>query len=185
MPPPAAPRRGGPCRIGVGSNEGVGSSQTYQIARDLSRTDLPRQIKIGSHDRRSATSTGASRWRASSFLNGARFAHLMLSPAWIALIIAGLLEIAWAFMMKQSAGFTRIGWTVAMFVTMLGSFFLLARAMRDLPLGTTYAIWTGIGAVGAAIVGIIVLGEPRTPLRILCIALIIGGIAGLKVTSSA
>lgn len=107
----------------------------------------------------------------------------MTYAAWLALGIAGLLEVVWATSMKYSNGFTRLWPSVVTVVTMLASFLLLAQAMRVLPLGTAYAVWTGIGAVGAAIVGIVVLGEPRTALRIAFIAMIVGGIAGLKATS--
>ena len=78
---------------------------------------------------------------------------------WVLLVLAGLLEIVWAFAMKLSEGFTRPLPTAIMTVTMLGSFFLLAAAMRSLPLGTAYTVWTGIGAVGAFLVGIVALGE--------------------------
>lgn len=106
-----------------------------------------------------------------------------VSP-WLLLTIAGLFEVVWATLMKKSDGFTRLGYTIATFATMLVSFLLLAQAMRALPLGTAYAVWTGIGAVGAALVGIVFLNEPRTALRFFFIAAIIGGIAGLKATSA-
>ena len=104
--------------------------------------------------------------------------------AWLALGIAGLLEIVWATSMKYSQGFTRLGPSIVTIMTMLASFLLLSQSMRILPLGTAYAVWTGIGAVGAAIVGILLLGEPRTVPRLLFIAMIIAGIAGLKATSA-
>ena len=102
---------------------------------------------------------------------------------WTVLFLAGLLEVAWAAGLKQSAGFTRLWPSVFTLVTMAGSFLLLAYAMRSLPLGTAYAVWTGIGTVGAAILGIMMFGEAATPARILCIGLILAGIAGLKLTS--
>ena len=102
---------------------------------------------------------------------------------WALLFLAGLLEVAWATGLKQSAGFTRLWPSVFTLVTMAGSFLLLAYAMRSLPLGTAYAVWTGIGTVGAAILGIMMFGEAATPARILCIGLILAGIAGLKLTS--
>lgn len=102
---------------------------------------------------------------------------------WIMLFFAGLLEVAWATGLKQSEGFTRLGPTLYTLVTMAGSFALLAFAMRSLPLGTAYAVWTGIGTVGAAILGIVMFGEAVTVARLLCIALIVLGIAGLKLTS--
>lgn len=102
---------------------------------------------------------------------------------WIYLVIAGLLEIAWAFLMKQSEGFTRLGPSIATLVTMAASFALLSLAMKSLPLGTAYTIWTGIGAVGAFIVGIVVLGEQASPMRIAAAALIVGGLVLMKLSS--
>ncbi|WP_037307095.1 DMT family transporter [Ruegeria halocynthiae] len=99
---------------------------------------------------------------------------------WILLLFAGLLEIVWAVAMKQSAGFTRMWPTTIMGVSMVGSFGLLALAMRDLPLGTAYTIWTGIGAVGAFLVGIMLLGEAITPMRIFAATLILAGLITMK-----
>ena len=103
---------------------------------------------------------------------------------WIYLIFAGLLEIVWAFFMKKSAGFTLIVPSTITVVTMIASFILLSVAMRSLPLGTAYPIWTGIGAVGAFVVGIIVLGEAVTPMRLVAALLIVAGIILMKVSSS-
>ena len=103
--------------------------------------------------------------------------------AWIYLGIAGLLEVLWATTMKQSEGFTRLWPTIFTAVAMAGSVWLLAIAMRTLPLGTAYAIWTGIGAVGAFVVGIILMGEAATFGRIASVALIITGMIGLKLSS--
>jgi quaternary ammonium compound-resistance protein SugE len=105
--------------------------------------------------------------------------------AWFVLIIAGLFEVLWAFTMKQSEGFTRLMPTLITFVAMAISFALLSWAMRSLPLGTAYTIWTGIGAVGAFVVGIAVLGEPASALRILAAVLIVSGLVLMKMTSSA
>ena len=103
--------------------------------------------------------------------------------AWLALVVAGLLEIVWAYSMKLSHGFTRPAPTVVTLVAMVASFALLAHAMRFLPLGTAYTIWTGIGAVGAFVVGILVLNEPANFLRVLAAAMIIGGLVLMKVSS--
>lgn len=103
--------------------------------------------------------------------------------AWIILVLAGLLEIGWAIGLKYSAGFTRLVPSVLTAVSMLGSVVMLGLALRTLPLGTAYAIWTGIGTVGTAIFGIMVLGEPASAARIACIALIVSGILGLKLLS--
>ena len=104
--------------------------------------------------------------------------------AWIYLLIAGLLEVVWAFTMKQSAGFTRLVPSAITAVAMLASFALLAHAMRTLPLGTAYTIWTGIGAVGAFIVGVTVLGEALTPMRVLAALLIVAGLVLMKLSAS-
>lgn len=100
--------------------------------------------------------------------------------AWIWLFVAGLLEIAWAIGLKASGGFARFWPSVFTLVTMAVSIWLLGLALRSLPVGTAYAIWTGIGAVGTAIFGILVLGEPATAARLGGIALIAGGIAVLR-----
>jgi quaternary ammonium compound-resistance protein SugE len=103
--------------------------------------------------------------------------------AWTLLGVAGILEIAFAFAMKSSEGFTR--WVPALFTVASGvsSVVLLSLAMRTVPMGTGYAVWTGIGASGTAIVGMVVLGDSAAPLRLLCIALILGGVIGLKLVS--
>jgi len=103
---------------------------------------------------------------------------------WIYLVFAGFLEIVWAFFMKKSAGFTLIVPSTITVVTMIASFILLSIAMRSLPLSTAYPIWTGIGAVGAFVVGIIVLEEAVTPMRLFAALLIVAGIVLMKVSSS-
>lgn len=103
--------------------------------------------------------------------------------AWILLLIAGLFEVVWAYFMKQSHGFTRLVPTVVTFLTMFISFGLLSVSMKTLPLGTAYAVWTGIGAVGAFIVGIVALGEQASAMRIGAALLIVGGIALMKISS--
>jgi quaternary ammonium compound-resistance protein SugE len=99
---------------------------------------------------------------------------------WMILIAAGLLEVVWAVGLKYTEGFTKLVPSVVTAAAMVGSVVLLGLAMRQLPLGTAYAVWTGIGTVGTAIVGMLVLGEPAGALRIGCIGLIVLGIAGLK-----
>lgn len=103
--------------------------------------------------------------------------------AWVILVIAGGLEIVWAYAMKQSHGFTRIGPASVTIIAMIASFALLSVAMKSLPLGTAYMVWTGIGAVGAFIVGIAVLGEPMNALRLGAAALIIAGILLMKLAT--
>ena len=103
--------------------------------------------------------------------------------AWLYLTLAGLLEIAWAIGLKYTEGFTRLWPSVATAAAMVGSFALLAKALQTLPIGTAYAVWTGIGAVGAALLGIALFDEPRTAARLACIGLIVAGIVGLKLTS--
>jgi len=105
--------------------------------------------------------------------------------AWLVLVIAGLFEVLWAFGMKQSEGFTRLWPSVVTLLAMGVSFALLAWAMRSLPLGTAYTIWTGIGAVGAFAVGIAVLGEPAGLLRITAAVMIVGGLVLMKVATPA
>lgn len=104
--------------------------------------------------------------------------------AWLALIVAGVLEVVWAYAMKLSHGFTRAVPTVVAIVALVASLGLLAYAMRALPLGTAYAVWTGIGALGAFAVGIIVLGEPLTFLRVLAVSLMAAGLVMLRLTSA-
>lgn len=104
--------------------------------------------------------------------------------AWVYLIAAGVLEIVWAYFMKQSQGFTRLVPSVLTVGTMMVSFGMLSIAMRTLPLGTAYTIWTGIGAVGAFAVGIVALGESVNPLRLLAALLIVAGMVLLKWSSS-
>lgn len=110
---------------------------------------------------------------------------LDMNTAWVYLILAGICEIGWAFGLKYSDGFTKIGVSIITVAVMILSFVLLAQAMKHLPLGTAYAIWTGIGAAGTAILGIVFLNEPRDAVRIFCILLIIVGVVGLKVFSGA
>ena len=103
--------------------------------------------------------------------------------AWILLVLAGLLEVVWAFSMKQSHGFSKLVPSLVTIVTMIASFVLLSISMRTLPLGTAYTVWTGIGAVGAFLAGITLLGEAATPLRLTAAALIVGGLVLMKVSS--
>jgi len=102
---------------------------------------------------------------------------------WIILILAGLLEVTWAVGLKYTEGFTRLTPTLLTLAAMAGSVGLLGLALRTLPLGTAYAIWTGIGTVGTVIFGIIVLDEPASAVRLGCIAMIVAGILGLKMTT--
>jgi quaternary ammonium compound-resistance protein SugE len=102
---------------------------------------------------------------------------------WIYLALAGLFEIGWAIGLKYSDGFTRLWPSMATAVAMIISVLLLALATRSLPIGTAYAIWTGIGAVGAVILGIVLFGDSAAPLRLLCVSLIVAGIVGLKLTA--
>ena len=103
---------------------------------------------------------------------------------WIVLVLAGMFEVIWAYSMKMSEGFTRFVPSVITLIFMVLSFALLAYAMRTLPLGTAYTIWTGIGAVGSFLLGIFVLGEPTSALRMLAAVLIISGLVLMKVASN-
>jgi quaternary ammonium compound-resistance protein SugE len=103
--------------------------------------------------------------------------------SWIILLVAGLLEIAWAIGLKYTAGFTRFWPSVGTLAAMTLSVVLLGIAMKQIPVGTAYAVWTGIGATGTVILGIVLLGEPATVLRLGCLGLIMAGIVGLKLVS--
>lgn len=102
---------------------------------------------------------------------------------WTILFFAGLFEIVWAVGLKYTDGFTRLWPSLGTFAAMAVSFGLLAQAMKGLPLGTAYAVWVGIGAVGTALVGMALLGEPASPGRLISIALIVAGVIGLKLAS--
>jgi quaternary ammonium compound-resistance protein SugE len=104
--------------------------------------------------------------------------------AWVVLFVAGLREIGWAVGLKYTAGFTRLWPTLGTAAALVASMGLLGVALRTLPLGTAYAVWTGIGTVGTALLGILLFREPATATRLLCIALIVAGIAGLKFLSA-
>ena len=103
--------------------------------------------------------------------------------AWIILFVAGLLEVGWAVGLKYTEGFTRLWPTVATAIALIASMGLLGLAVRSLPLGTAYAVWTGIGTVGTALLGILLFREPVSVVRVACIALIVAGILGLKFVS--
>jgi len=103
--------------------------------------------------------------------------------AWAVLFAAGLLEVGWAIGLKYTEGFTRLTPSVLTLAAMAGSIILLGLALKTLPIGMAYAVWTGIGAVGTALLGIWLLGEPATALRLACIGLIVAGITGLKLVT--
>ncbi len=103
--------------------------------------------------------------------------------AWITLFIAGLLEVGWAIGLKYSESFSKLGPSVATVAMMIASFYFLGLSLRTLPLGTAYAIWTGIGTAGTVVLGIYLFKEPVEPMRLACIALIIAGVAGLRFLS--
>ena len=102
--------------------------------------------------------------------------------AWVLLFIAGLFEVAWAIGLKYTEGFTRLWSSVGTVAAMTASVVLLGLAMRTLPVGTAYAVWTGIGAVGTVLLGIVLFAEPATAARLVCVGLIVAGILGLKLT---
>ena len=104
--------------------------------------------------------------------------------AWTYLFIAGLFEITWAVGLKYTEGFTRLWPSAGTIAAMAVSFWLLAESLKTIPIGTAYAVWTGIGAVGTALVGILIFGESRHALRLVCILIIVAGIAGLRVFST-
>jgi quaternary ammonium compound-resistance protein SugE len=104
--------------------------------------------------------------------------------AWVYLFVAGLFEVGWAVGLKYTEGFTRLWPTVFTAVALIASMALLAAAMRTLQLGTAYAIWTGIGTIGTVLFGMLFLSEPVTAIRMLCLAMIVAGIVGLKLVSA-
>lgn len=103
--------------------------------------------------------------------------------AWIYLVIAGLLEVGWAIGLKYTEGWTKLGPSVVTVIGMIASFYFLSQALRTLPLGTAYAVWTGIGAVGTVVLGMALFGEPVEALRLTCIGLILAGVVGLRMVS--
>jgi quaternary ammonium compound-resistance protein SugE len=105
--------------------------------------------------------------------------------AWLILFLAGLAEVGWAVGLKYTHGFTRLGPTLGTIASMIISLWLLGLALKSLPLGTAYAVWTGIGTIGTAILGIILFGESAAVLRLVCIGLIVAGIIGLKLATPA
>ena len=104
--------------------------------------------------------------------------------AWIYLCVAGLLEIFWAISLKYTDGFNNLRWSIITLAGMIGSFYFLAQALKTIPVGTAYAVWTGIGAAGTAILGIILFSESAALSRLACVCVIVAGIIGLKFTSS-
>lgn len=107
----------------------------------------------------------------------------LLSSPWTILIIAGLLEVCWSIGLKYTQGFTRLVPSVFTLLTLAGSMYLLARAARDLPIGTAYGVWVGIGALGAAVLGIVLFHESASPARLAFLALLLISIVGLKITA--
>lgn len=106
-----------------------------------------------------------------------------MTRAWLFLLLAGLLEVAWAIGLKYTDGFTRLVPSVLTAAAIAGSMALLALALRDLPVGTAYAVWTGVGTVGTAILGMVLFGESTATIRLVCIGLIVMGILGLKLVT--
>ena len=105
--------------------------------------------------------------------------------AWIVLVVAGLFEVGWAIGLKYTEGFTRLWPTIWTAVSMIISLWLLGIAMRSLPVGTAYSVWVGVGAVGTVILGVVLLGEPANPARLISVGLIVAGIIGLKLATAA
>lgn len=104
------------------------------------------------------------------------------TTAWLALLAAGVLDVAWAVSMKYAAGYTRLGWTLLSLLLLAAFVFLLGRCLTVLPVGTAYAVWTGIGAAGTVLIGVLLFGESLNPLRIAGIALVVAGIVALRIT---
>lgn len=103
---------------------------------------------------------------------------------WLVLLVAAVFEVGWAIGLKYTHGFTRVGPTLATVAAMVASLYLLAMAARTIPIGTAYAVWTGLGAAGTAALGVVLFHEPANAMRLLCIGLIVSGVAGLKLLSA-
>jgi quaternary ammonium compound-resistance protein SugE len=103
--------------------------------------------------------------------------------SWVLLSIAGVFEVVWAIALKYTQGFTKLGPSIITIIGMIVSFGFLSLALKNIPIGTAYAVWTGIGAVGTVIIGMLLFGEPATTIRLLFIGLIVSGIVGLKLTA--
>ncbi|MDL1900134.1 quaternary ammonium compound efflux SMR transporter SugE [Anaerolineae bacterium CFX9] len=103
---------------------------------------------------------------------------------WVILVVAGLLEVVWALMLKQSEGLSKPVPTIIFFISLALSLFLLSQAVKSVPVGTAYAVWTGVGVAGTAILGMLLLGESRDMLKLVSIVLIVAGIIGLRLTTS-
>lgn len=108
-----------------------------------------------------------------------------MTLTWIYLIVAALLEVGWAIGLKHTENWTRLWPSVTTLALMVASLYFLSLALRTLPIGTAYAMWTGLGAVGTALLGMVLFGEPRSAMRLMCLALIVAGIVGLKLTAEA
>lgn len=108
---------------------------------------------------------------------------MIMTTSWMLLLVAGVLEVVWAIGLKYTEGFTRLGPSAITIAAMVASVWLLALALKGIPVGTGYAVWTGIGAVGTAIFGVVLFNEPATLARLACIGLIVAGIFGLKLVS--
>jgi quaternary ammonium compound-resistance protein SugE len=105
-----------------------------------------------------------------------------MSPAvaWLTLLAAGVLDVLWAVAMKYAAGYTKLGWSIASLALLAAFVFLLGRSLQVLPVGIAYAVWTGVGAVGTVLMGVVLFGESLDPIRVGCIALVVIGIVGIK-----
>jgi quaternary ammonium compound-resistance protein SugE len=135
------------------------------------------------HGKRLSQPRTRGRPRSSIFTAGTPLANPLFEMPWFYLVLAGLTEIAWAIGLKYTHGWTRLWPSLFTASLMIVSFALLSQALKNLPIGTAYAVWTGIGAVGTALTGILIFGEPKTAFRLLCIALILAGIIGLKLSA--
>jgi quaternary ammonium compound-resistance protein SugE len=140
-------------------------------------------LVIAEAARQSHIATGRTAFQFNSSCAGTALHGLEVVMAWLVLLAAGLLEIGWAIGLKYTEGFTRLLPSVLTLAAMVASIILLGLALKSLPIGTAYAVWTGIGAVGTAILGIALFGEPATAARLASIGLIVAGIVGLKLVT--
>ncbi len=131
-----------------------------------------------------ATITEAASSPAQGWKSGTARRLMEFGMAWTYLFVAGVLEVVWAYSMKQSAGFTRLMPSVVTLIAMIASFSLLSISMKTLPLGTAYTVWTGIGAVGAFVVGAVFLAEELSPMRVLAAVLIVSGLVLFRLSAT-
>jgi quaternary ammonium compound-resistance protein SugE len=174
-PPVSGPRKA--LSVGLGSSAKAFSSAEDSRRRRMSKRVPFHWVTASPHE------GGEDDLVSSQYCGTARHKRQELAMAWVTLVVAGLLEVGWAIGLKYTDGFTRPLPSLLTVVSMIASIVLLGLALKTLPVGTAYAVWTGIGTIGTAILGIMLFAEPATVLRLSCIGLIVAGIVGLKLAT--